>query len=138
MALLRVVYTFVFALAIEQLRQNLAYTALEPITIQQNFEAFQTIWNTGLIFFGGHVFLLGRLMQQTKRIPAYLWATTLVAGLSYALISGLKLAGLENLAEQLNLFLALPMIVGELGLACWCLFSKKATVFTYEGAYAAG
>ncbi|MGB2273002.1 MAG: DUF4386 domain-containing protein [Flavicella sp.] len=120
---LRVVYTVFFFIATLYLIKN---TSLENLTneqIQVNFKTFYDIWNSGLVLFGIHVFLLGILMRAIGIIPSYLWYTTLFAGVCYTLLHLLKLIpNCQDMADTLVPFLALPMALGEIGVAIWLLF----------------
>jgi hypothetical protein len=56
------------------------------------------------------------------KIPKILWYITLVAGISYVIVSLSKLESPNSeMVKNLEMILALPMVVGELGLAVWLL-----------------
>lgn len=64
--------------------------------------------------------VLGYLMKLHGGIHKILWLLALIAGISYSLVSTLKLLEFEpEFTENLEMILALPMTVGELGLAIW-------------------
>lgn len=118
-SLLRVIYTVVFAFAISHLLKN-ADAGLTEASIGENLEAFKNTWYIGLIIFGFHILLIGILMKIHTRIPKILWVTALIAGLSYVFVHLLEIYSPEWPAlETLSMILAVPMAVGELGLAIW-------------------
>lgn len=120
--LIRIAYTVVFAVATYYLTINLDTNGLTNEIVNANFHRFQTIWNCGLVAFGVHLVLIGILMKLHKRIPKILWYTTIIAGVSYMIVHLLKVARSDTeLADNLQMILALPMTLGELGLAFWLL-----------------
>jgi presenilin-like A22 family membrane protease len=84
-----------------------------------------------LVVFGFHILLIGFLMKLHQKIPQILWYITLLAGVSYVVVSALKLVSPDaQLVDTLVMVLALPMTIGELGLAVWLLIKggKEAKV----------
>lgn len=119
---LRLVYTAVFAVAFYFLLLNLHSAQIENGVLADNFRTFQATWNAGLIVFGGHLLLVGILMKRHQGLPNLLAYITVLAGLSYTVVHTLKsLEVSPELVEPLEMALALPMVVGELGLAVWLL-----------------
>ena len=120
---LRIVYTVIFGIATYYLARNLASPDYNNEIITENYNSFQTIWSFGLIVFGVHLLVIGVLMKLHKRIPAFLWCLTIIAGASYMLVHGLKttMPQLTELTTTLNNILGLPMALGELALAIWLL-----------------
>jgi len=86
-------------------------------------EAFQQSWSLGLILFGGHLCGLAWLVRRSPGMPVWLWVLLYIAGGSYVLVHAghLLLPQLEAQISLLESVLALPMTVGELGLAVWLL-----------------
>jgi len=120
--IIRVIYTIIFGIATYYLTKNLNAIELTSEIINSNFQNFQTIWNSGLILFGVHIFLIGGLMKIHKQIPKFLWYLTLIAGISYVVVHLLKLRYSNTvIAKTLEMILTLPMVIGELGLAVWLL-----------------
>ena len=74
--MIRFIYTIIFAVATYFLTKNLNASELTNSIINTNFQLFQTIWQIGLVIFGGHVFLLGVLAKIHQRIPKILWMIT--------------------------------------------------------------
>lgn len=122
--IIRAIYTVVFLIATYYLTKNLNTSELTNQLVTLNYQKFQTIWNSGLVVFGFHIILIGWLMRLHKKIPKILWYTTLVAGVSYVITSFLKVVNpTSEMVETLIMVLALPMTMGELGLAIWLLLN---------------
>ena len=120
--ILRIVYTVIFGISTFFLTKNLDQTETSNEIIINNFQLFQSIWSAGLIIFGIHLFLVGILMKLHQRIPKILWYLTLVAGVSYVVVHFLKLTlSQSDIVSNLEMTLALPMAIGELGLAVWLI-----------------
>lgn len=119
---LRFIYTFIFSCGTLYLIRNLTTDQVADEWMLSNFQSFHNIWTFGLIIFGIHILLLGYLMKLHERIHPILWTLALIAGCSYSLVSGLKLVDFNpELTGNLEMILALPMTVGELGLAIWMI-----------------
>ena len=119
---IRVVYTVIFGIATYYLTKNLNTNELTNQIANSNFQQFQVIWNGGLVVFGFHILLIGFLMKLHMRIPKILWYLTLIAGVSYVVVHLLKLGSPNSeMVKNLEMILALPMAIGELGLAIWLL-----------------
>lgn len=119
---LRAVYTLLFGIAAVYLVNNINVVELSNDSINNNFHQYQSIWSVGLILFGFHLVLVGLLMKIHKRIPKILWYITLIAGFSYIIVHLLKLISIHsNIVGDLEMILALPMALGELGLALWLI-----------------
>ena len=118
--ILRLVYTLIFGVATFYLLQNLLIDELSDRSIYANLDRFQTIWYSGLVIFGIHIVLTGLLMKWHRKIPKLLYYLTIIAGFSYSTIHLLKLLDpTMKFVNTLETVLALPMILGELGLAVW-------------------
>ncbi len=117
----RLIYTFIFVIAFIFLLKNIELDLVID-EINRNFDLFQTIWYAGLILFGVHLFLLGLVMKKHYLIPNILCFFTLLAGISYIIIHILKfIPSLSQVLNLLEVWLMLPMILGELGLAIWLI-----------------
>lgn len=115
--IIRFVYSIIFSVAAVFLFQNLSSEETA-----QNFYLFQLIWTIGLAIFGFHVILLGVLSKMHKRVPKWLWMTTLTAGFCYTFVSILKvISPASDVVNTIEMTLALPMALGELGLAIWLI-----------------
>lgn len=119
---IRAVYTLIFGIATYFLSENLDTNELTNQIVSSNFQQFQTLWNSGLVVFGFHIVLIGVLMKLHRRIPKILWYITLIAGISYVVTSLLTLESPDSdLVKYVVMILALPMTIGEVGLAIWLL-----------------
>ncbi len=116
---LRIIYSLIFGFATYYLFKNIGQS--DNGIVAQNYNSFQNIWSIGLIVFGIHLFIVGVLMKQHKLIPKILWSLTMIAGASYILVHLMKTSfyQMTQLNNTLNSILALPMTLGELGLAVW-------------------
>lgn len=120
--ILRIVYTVIFGTAAFYLTKNLNPTETSNEIIVNNFQLFQSIWSAGLIIFGIHLLFVGILMKLHPPIPKILWYLALIAGISYVVVHFLKLTLTQSdIVSNLEMILALPMAIGELGLAVWLI-----------------
>lgn len=122
--ILRIIYTIIFCIATYWLTKNFAQNNNENILY--NYDSFQFIWSIGLIVFGFHLLIVGFLMKLHKSIPKFLWYLTIIAGASYIIVHLLKTLFPQFTAftTSLNNILALPMALGELGLALWLIIKN--------------
>jgi len=122
-AILRIIYTLIFAIAAISLASSWTIWMTNQIAVIANFERFSFIWTSGLIIFGFHLFFIGILMKIHKKIPTILWILTIIAGVSYSAIHFLKVItpSLEQFTNTIEMILMLPMIIGEVGLAIWLI-----------------
>lgn len=130
---IRVVYTVIFGIATYYLAKNLNTSELTSQIANSNFQQFEVIWNGGLVVFGFHILLVSFLMKLHIQIPKILWYLTLIAGVSYVVVHLLKLGSPNSeMVKNLEMILALPMAIGELGLAIWLLIKggKETKVST--------
>ena len=117
----RIIYTLIFCVATYFLAINIGQN--DNGIVIENYKLFEYIWSIGLIIFGIHLLIVGQLMRLHKLIPGILCYLTIIAGASYVLIHTLKitLPQLTNLTNTLNSILALPMVLGEVGLSVWLI-----------------
>ena len=129
-AILRTIYTIVFSVACFELSKNLNAADYGPEGLMANVLSFEKFWNTGLGFlFGPHLIVLGLLVRESKVMPNVLGLMVLLAGISYSMIPLLKVLPLaEATLSTIEIVLAIPMTVGELGFAFWLLFKKSYEV----------
>lgn len=129
----RIIYTLIFGIGTFYLTNNIGQTIDDIIIVLENYKLFEKVWTIGLIVFGFHLLTIGILMKLHKLIPKILWYLTIIAGASYILVHLLKmtLPNLTELTNSLNNILALPMALGELGLAIW-LIVKGGKIETKE------
>lgn len=126
---LRLIYTIILLVAV----YYLSIVAKDKIVVHNaqavmyNFTMFLKIWSFGLIFFGMHLCTLAFLFKKTIHGHWAMYVLLLIAGICYVI---------TNVAEQLfpeyllyknriDMFLALPMALGELAFAVWLLAKKN-------------
>jgi hypothetical protein len=127
----RIYYTCIFLIATFFLINNI--TENSNTTILKNYRLFDITWQIGLLVFGVHLLLISHLMKLHKVIPKILYYLTFTAGISYILVNILKLLSLNSFHILLNNILALPMVLGELGLASWLIYKGgKINKATYQ------
>lgn len=85
--------------------------------------AFDFTWVAGLAAFGVHLVLVGRLLLLGDRGPRWLAWTLVTAGSAYVVdtVAHLALADYEAWSSTFLVLVALPSVVGELGLTVWLL-----------------
>jgi hypothetical protein len=130
-AAFRLVYTAVLMVAAAHLLQALDVLSgdayLDALTTDQvsghallELNAFQHIYDTGLLLFGIHLALLGYLSWRSGFIPKVIGALLVVAGAGYALDT----VGVV-LALDLPFRVALFTFAGEFLLALWLLVAGR-------------
>ena len=127
--IMRVIYSIIFGIATYFLVKNIGQPNNDNQIVIENYNSFQKIWSIGLIIFGIHLLIVGVLMKLHKLIPKILWYLTIVAGVSYIFVHLLKTTSpqLTELNNLINNILALPMTLGELGLAVWLIIKGGKT-----------
>ena len=86
-------------------------------------DAFNYAWLIGLVCFGAHLIILGRLVITSRRAPRTLGYALVLAGAAY-IADTIARAVLADYADVENLFLAIvlvPSVVGELWFTVWLL-----------------
>lgn len=83
------------------------------------FARYESIWAFGLMIFGWHLFFLSMLARRSNFVAPWIGVMTGVAGIAYFVDNLLKLtySEYENVKTLLNIGVAIPAIVGEVGLA---------------------
>lgn len=133
-AWMRLAHAVIFALALNHLLNVLvlagpaAYMADWPEALRQahvllSFEAFNTGWLIGLVFFGLHCILLGYLVFRSGFMPRLIGVLLAIAGVGY-LIDSFAHFLMPNYSNYEDIFLAivaLPAIVAEVALCLWLL-----------------
>jgi hypothetical protein len=86
--------------------------------------AFNSIWSIGLVVFGCHLYVLGYLVFKSGYVPKIFGSLLIIASLCYVTsnFANLLLPNYEKYKATVELFISLPMIVGELGFGLWLLF----------------
>ncbi len=99
-AVFRLVYALIFVVALIKM---------------PNLDAFNHIWERGLLVFGFHLLLLGILTIQAKYVPKWIGYLILIASAGYIIDS---LGAFWGFSWQVGLF----TFVGELIFMIWLLF----------------
>lgn len=97
----------------------MALTATSDEAVLRQVDIFNTIWLIGLFFFGVHLVLLGKIIQQPKLIAIFL----IIAGVMYMLDTSAHflLVDYKNYASIFLTLVAIPSIVGEMAFSIWLL-----------------
>jgi hypothetical protein len=87
-------------------------------------KGFNNIWSIGLVIFGCHLYVLGYIVFKSGYIPKIFGTLLIIASLCYIIsnFANLLLTNYEKYKATVELFISLPMIVGELGFGLWLLF----------------
>lgn len=117
---LRIIYTAFLGVAIFYL-----FTALNcinaPELMLEKIQQFSSLWSTGLIVFGAHLFVLGLLLYKSGFVPKLLGFLAIFAGISYFGIhlGNQCISNFEAYKATLDMMLGLPIALGEICLAFW-------------------
>ncbi|MFC7322400.1 DUF4386 domain-containing protein [Halobacillus campisalis] len=133
---LRLLYTAILAIAVSHLvnaniivQESMLGLAPDSLILEtmRSITAFEAIWSFGLIIFGLHLITVGFVAMNTKNIPKVISILVISAGFSYSLVHILYgfFPQLENITSQLELFLMVPMFIGELGFGIWLLVKGR-------------
>jgi len=123
-AWLRLMYTAILGIAILNLILALLLsksTIANPETYTMLFlGAFEYIWSVGLIIFGLHLFVLGYVTFLFKPIPKFISVLLFIAAIGYIVIHIMNtmFSQYDTIIFITQALFQLPMIAGELGLAC--------------------
>jgi Domain of unknown function (DUF4386) len=77
-------------------------------------------YGIGLVFFGFYCILIGYVIFKTNAIPKIIGIAYAVAGLCY-LINSFTMFLSKGFANPLFIYLAIPILIGELSLCLWLL-----------------
>jgi hypothetical protein len=123
-AWIRLVYTAVYAMALSKLLVGFALVQDGAAAHAMGaFQEFELGWAVGMVFFGLHVLLLGYLAWRSGFVPKVLGGLLLLAGLAYLGDNLAKLLWVDYAAYQVifTAIVAIPAVLGELGLGIWLL-----------------
>lgn len=134
MAGLRLVYTIIAAVALSNLLTGFhvlttaSYsTAFNTDQVYQQaqlcFKAFDDTWAIGFIFFGLHLGVLSYLIKSSGYMPKLIAYILFIAAIAYTIDNCTKLLAVDYTIYKapLTAIVAIPSILGELGLALWLL-----------------
>jgi hypothetical protein len=114
-AAFRLTYAAVYLVAIIQLVVALRLLG-DPAEAMRAIDAYDTIWNVGLILFGAHLLLIGYLAYRSGYMAKVFGILLVVAGLGYA-IDGFGFVLVPGYALDIGRF----TFVGEVALIFWLL-----------------
>ena len=115
----RLAYAAVFLVAVSQLAGVLPNLD-NPARGQQSIDAFNTVWNAGLILFGVHLLLIGYLAYRSGFIAKVIGILLVLAGIGY-LVDGFGTV----LVSGYSLNVAQVTFVGEAVLIFWLLIKGR-------------
>lgn len=124
----RLVYTAMFGMALSGLVNGfrLLNSGLHtdvPQRAMEHFQSFDDGWAIAQVFFGFHLLLMGYLILRSGFIPKILGVLLLMASVAYLAdnLARLLLTDYAYYKTALTICVALPSMIGELGLAIWLL-----------------
>ena len=123
-SLIRLVYAALLGISFLSLVNVLQLLKVFPQdgdSILNQLNTFLGMWSLGLIVFGLHLILLGYLCFTSGYIPKFIGGLAIFAGLCYILtnVANVVLPSYEYYQSTIEMFLSLPMALGELTLAVW-------------------
>lgn len=115
--LFRMMHAVIMAVAIFSLPAVLTSTTEQEIL--KHVDTFNTIWLIGLFFFGIHLILLGKILNNPKLIALLL----AIAGIMYMLDTAAHflLADYNDYASFFLALVAISGILGEMSFAIWLI-----------------
>jgi hypothetical protein len=123
----RVAYAAVYLVAITQLVIALGLLD-DPSLALRAVNAYETIWNVGLILFGVHLLLIGYLAYRSGFMPRIFGILLVVAGLGY-LADGFVLVLVPGTSISIGTF----TFIGEVALIFWLLIIGRRKDFSRGG-----
>jgi len=136
----RMIYTAIFGISILNLVNGFrlinhgANIKTDPTYLYEqamlNFQSFDDGWAISFMFFGFHLMIVGYLILKSDYMPKFLGGLLIIAAIAY-LGDNLSKLLMPNYAEYktvITIFVAIPSIIGELGLAIWLLVKGGKTV----------
>lgn len=125
-SLLRVINAGFFFVALGSLFDICPQMNSEGLTATQTLgaiEQFNYVWTIGLLIFGVHLLLLGKLICYSASFPKILGGLIFFAGLGYLIDSTAQLT-MSNYADYKDIFemiVVIPGVIGEFSLTIWLL-----------------
>ncbi len=112
------------------LNQTTQTAELSEVFIYQQFQIFMNIWSIGLLVFSIHLFLLGIMIWQSSNIPTIIGILSVAASICYfgTSLTNLLYPDYAKYKSMIEIYLSLPMALGELGLAFWLIFKSDQTI----------
>ena len=140
MAWLRLIYVAIFAVALNSLFDvlflvsdgikyfDVTKTGVAETELLKLIHHFDYAWLIGLVFFAGHLFLVGTLIAKADYIPSLLGVLVAFAALGYLTDSFARflLPDSDAYRETFVLTALTAAAIGELSLCLWLLFKGEA------------
>jgi hypothetical protein len=127
-AAFRLTYAAVYLVGIIQLVVALKLLG-DPAQAMRAIDAYDTIWNVGLILFGVHLLLIGYLAYRSGYMAKVFGILLVVAGLGYA-VDGFGLVLVPGYALDIGRF----TFVGEVAFIFWLLIKGSRKQFSQREA----
>lgn len=136
-AWMRLAYTALLGIAVSFLifallsaESTVSDDAQAAHSVMLSLRAFDLVWSAGLVVFGIHLLLIGRLMLRTVLAPRWIGVLLQLAAASYLFVHLCRIAVPDVPAwlHAVQSMLGVPMAAGELGLALWLLIRGGRTV----------
>lgn len=112
----RVIYTAVLIFSLTYLFSAAQTAAVNEESAMESFNMFNDGWMLGLVFFGIHLVLLGRLCLKSRHVHWIFGILVLIAGIGYFVDSAVFF-----LAPESSLQIALYTFIGELVFVVWLI-----------------
>ena len=112
----RLVYTVVFIVSIVYLYSAFRLAGTDSVSAVRTFALFDSIWMTGLLFFGIHLVLLGVMAVRSSRIHWIFGVLLLAAGIGYGADTVIELA-----VPEADPSIGLYTFIGEMVFMVWLL-----------------
>jgi hypothetical protein len=118
---LRVAYAGMLGAAVITLGEGVRAT--DPAAAWVGIQGFAEGWRLALLVFGVHLVVVGAALFRTAGVPRWLAAAVVVSGLAYVVDTVVRTLLTDPSAPgvALTVAVAVPAMVGELGLAVWLL-----------------
>ena len=120
----------IVACAVAFLYQALARvtgSGVDPSSVMASLETFQQVWAIGLVAFGVHLALLGRLVLRSGFAPRALGVVLSAAGIVYVVdtFAQVLMPSYDAVAGILLAAVAGLSMIGEGWLGLWLLFTRR-------------
>ncbi len=104
------------------------------IAVGVAMHAFDITWLVGLVAFGVHLILLGRIMLRSHIGPRWIPITLTIAGSAYIIdtFAHLLVADYASFADVFLALVAIPSVVGEFAFTVWLFARSRASAPTIE------
>jgi len=137
-ALLRLVNCTIFGIALFHLLNVLQLLSganyLKALEVSQlnaqvmlSLQAFSDTWLVGLVFFGIHLLVLGKLIMKSTFVPKVIGILLIIASLGYMIdsLAYFLLSNYQDYKDIFQLIVIIPGIIGELSFTVWLLRKHK-------------